>query len=102
VLVHRQYTEEWKQRVERVGLENAQQFYDHVAHTPDRPPRIGRSSLIRGRLGDPRAPGFSRTAHYEIIGAGRIDYQYNPDFTVDEADDPHPVVRILSITFDSH
>ena len=23
------------------------------------------------------APGFSRTVHYEISGAGRIDYQFN-------------------------
>jgi hypothetical protein len=25
----------------------------------------------------PQAPGFSKTVHYEITGAGRIDHQWN-------------------------
>src|SRR6185437_6438010 len=80
VLVHRQYAEEWAQLVQRVGLESAQQFYDHVPQTPGAPPLVGRSSILRGRLGEPHGPGFSRTIHYEISGAGRIDYQHNPAY----------------------
>jgi len=64
--------------VERVGVESAQQFYGHVSQSPGAPPLVGRSSILRGRLGEPQASGFSRTIHEEIAGAGRIDYQYNP------------------------
>lgn len=102
VLVHRQYANEWAQLVNRVGVESARQFYDHVAQTPGSPPLVGRSSILRGRLGEPQAPGFSRTIHYEISGAGRLDYQYNPAYVIASGDDPHPIVRILSITFESH
>jgi alkylation response protein AidB-like acyl-CoA dehydrogenase len=30
------------------------------------------SQVLRGKAGEPMGPGFSRTIHYEISGAGRI------------------------------
>jgi hypothetical protein len=102
ILVHRQYKALWDQLAERVGLENAQQFYDHVANTPEQAPAVGRATILRGKAGRPREEGFSRTIHYEISGAGRIDYQYHPAFTGGARGDPHPVVFILTIGLSSH
>jgi hypothetical protein len=86
----------------RVGLESAQQFYDHVAGTPGAVPGVGTSRILRGSAGRPIQAGFSRTIHYETSGAGRIDYQYNDAFQGGAAGDPHPVVFILTITLASH
>lgn len=102
VLVHRQYVEQWASLAERVGKENAQQFWDHVAMTPGQPPKVGRSTVLRGRHHGPKRPGYSRTVHYEITGAGRIDYQYATTTTEGQADDPHAVVKILTIDLGSH
>lgn len=76
-LVHRQFLDTWNSLAERVGLENAQQFWDHVAFTPGEHPRVGTSSVMMGKHNSPKWPGYSKTIHYEISGAGRIDYQYN-------------------------
>src|SRR3712207_3212520 len=81
VLVHRHYLELWGQLAERVGLQSAQQFYDHVSATPGQPPSVGSSTILRGRRGEPQGPGFSRTVHYEISGAGRINYQFHDAYT---------------------
>lgn len=102
VLVHRQYAELWEQLPQRVGLESALQFWDHVAHSPGQPPAVGGASILRGKRGEPQAPGFSRTVHYEISGAGRINYQYHDAYTGGARGDPHPVVCILSIDLGSH
>jgi hypothetical protein len=77
VLVHRKFAHLWTALPERVGLTAAQQFYDHVAATPGQPAAVNRTGILRGKAGEPKAPGFSRTIHYEITGAGRIDYQFN-------------------------
>ncbi len=102
VLVHRQYTDLWNQLPDRVGLENAQQFYDHVAFTPGRPPSVGTSTILAGKAGRPSEEGFSRVIHYEITGAGRLDYEYNDAYRGGSKGDPHPVVRILTISLSSH
>ena len=102
VLIHRHYAELWEQLADRVGLESAQQFYDHVARTPGEPPAIGRTTILAGKAGLPKADGFSRTVHYEISGAGRINYQYNDEFTGGERGDSHSVVYILTIDLSSH
>jgi hypothetical protein len=47
-------------------------------------------------------PGFSRTIHYEISGAGRVDYQYHDSFAAGAHNDPHPVVFIRAINLSSH
>jgi hypothetical protein len=102
VLVHRRFAARWNELPQRVGTESAQQFYDHVATNPGQPPAIGRTSILRGAAGRPLAPGFSRTIHYEISGAGRIDYQYNNAFIVGEQGDAHAIVFILTIDLGSH
>jgi hypothetical protein len=40
--------------------------------------------------------------HYEITGAGRIDFQYNAATTEGDRGDPHSVVKILTIDLTSH
>ena len=100
--MHRQCKELWDQLPARVGLEQAQQFYDHVATSPGLTPRIGTSSVLHGKAGRPQEPGFSRTIHYEISGSGRVDYQYNDLYTGGAQGNPHAVVRILTIDLSSH
>jgi hypothetical protein len=102
VLVHRKFAEAWPALPDRVGLAAAQQFYDHVATTPGRPAAINRTGVLRGKAGEPIAPGLSRTIHYEISGAGRIDYQFHDAHTGGALGDPHPVVLIRAINLSSH
>ncbi len=49
--------------------------------TPGQPPKIGTSSIMKGKYNAPKWPGYSKTIHYEITGAGRIDYHFNPSAT---------------------
>lgn len=102
VLVHRQYVGLWNQITERVGIEAARQFWDHVANTPGIFPSVGASSVLRGKAGQPKGPGFSHTIHYEISGAGRINYQFCNEYRTHPDGDPHPVVFILTIQLGSH
>ncbi len=102
ILVHRQCLTLWEQLPERVGLASAQQFYDHVASAPGHPSTVGRTTILSGKAGLPKTEGFSRTVHYEISGAGRIDYQYHDTYTGGAQGDPHPVVYILTIDLSSH
>jgi hypothetical protein len=102
VLVHRQYLELWNQLVERVGLTNARQFYDYAANNPGQPPAVGTTSVLTGKAGRPKIEGNSRTIHYEISGAGRIDFQYNDAYRGGTQGDPHPVVFVLTIDLGSH
>lgn len=102
VLVHRRFAAMWKTLPEHVGITSVQQFYDHVAHNPGQPAAINRTGVLRGRAGEPMAPGFSRTIHYEISGAGRIDYQYHEEYIDGRYGDPHPVVLIRTINLSSH
>ena len=102
VLVHRQFIDAWNSLAERVGLENAQHFRDHVAFTPGEYPRVGTSSVMKGKHNGPKWPGYSKTIHYEISGAGRIDYQYNASSTEGAEHDVHGVVKILTIDLGSH
>ena len=102
VLVHRTFADLWEQLPDRVGLESAIQFYDHVANTPGEPPKVNSSTILRGKAGKPKFAGASRTIHDEISGAGRIDYQYVNDYTGGEHGDAHPVVFILTIDLSSH
>lgn len=85
-----------------VGIESAQQLYDHLTSKPDQQPSINRSTILKGRAGRAQEPGFSRTVHYEISGAARVDYQYNPRFAGGALGDVHKVVRIIAVTLTSH
>lgn len=102
VLVHRKYRHQWNGLENRVGTQQAQQFWDHVAQTPNTPPEVGSSTILRGKIGLPIGPGWSRTVHYEITGAGRINYQYNPGHRTSPDGDAHPVVIIRTIELGSH
>ena len=86
----------------RSGLQSAQQFYDHVAFTPGSPPLVNSATILRGKAGEPKFVGGSRTIHYEISGAGRINYQYVNAYADGRSGDPHPVVFILTIELGSH
>lgn len=102
VLVHRKFLNHWNELVERVGLTGAQQFWDHVAATPGAVSPIANITILRGKAGAPREAGWSRTHHYEVSGAGRIDYQYHNSFSGGRDGDPHQVVAILTISYSSH
>ena len=102
VLVHHQYKEIWDGLVSRVGLGNAQQFSDHVAMTPGMPPKVGSSVIMKGKHKEAKWPGYSKTIHYSISGAGRIDYQFNPLPKEGALKDLHGVVKILTVELSSH
>ncbi|MDN5860053.1 MAG: hypothetical protein L0H84_15670 [Pseudonocardia sp.] len=85
-----------------VGMTNARQFWNHVSQTPGQPPAVGTSTVLRGKHHRAKWIGYSRTIHYEISGAGRIDYQYCPATTEGTRGDPHPVAKILTIDLTSH
>jgi hypothetical protein len=55
---------------------------------------------MKGKHNGPKWPGYSKTIHYEISGAGRIDYQYNPASTEGAERDVH--VKILTMDLGSH
>jgi hypothetical protein len=57
---------------------------------------------MKGKHNGPKWPGYSKTIHYEISGAGRIDYQYNSASTEGAENDVHGVVKILTIDLGSH
>ena len=73
ILVHRKYEAAWNQIVERVGLQQAQQFWDHVAYSPGGKDPIANSCFLRGKAGTPKGKGFSKTIHYELSSMARID-----------------------------
>lgn len=102
VLVHRKFADLWAALPDKVGITAVQQFYQHVAWTPGQPAAVNRTGVLRGKAGAPMAPGFSRTIHYEISGAGRIDYQYHDTYQDGAHGDPHPVVFIRAINLSSH
>ncbi len=96
VLVHRQYLDTWNALAERVGLTSATQFWNHVSVTAGAHPSVGSSVVLKGKHNRAKWSGYSPTIHYEISGAGRIDYQFAPA-TAEGADgDVHAVVKILT------
>lgn len=101
VLVHHQLEAAWARLCDRVGTASAQQFWDHVALEPGQAPRINRATVLRGSRGRPLDSGFSRTVHYEVSGAARVDYQFNPRWLGPEGDE-YGVVVILQIGLGSH
>ena len=102
VLVHRQYKHHYSELVTRVGLQQAQQLWDHISQTPGKPSAIADIVILRGTAGKPIANGWSRTYHYEITGAARANYQFNNAYRVTDEGDPHPVVAILTLDYSSH
>lgn len=101
VLVHRKHAALWAQLADRVGEQNAQRAWEHLAHTPNLPPKIGQCTKLRGTEKFAK-DGWSAVYHYEVSGAGRIDYQFNAAFAGGANGDPHPVVRIIKLDLSSH
>ena len=57
-----------------------QQLWNHLAYRPDKPPLLGSVTRLKG--GQARGKGgWSDVHHYEITGAGRIDYQFHPEYS---------------------
>lgn len=68
VLVHCKYLAVRNELADR-GLANAQQLWDHVAMTPGQPPKVGTSSVMKGKHNAPNRPGYSRMSsmsHFAI------------------------------------
>lgn len=57
--------------------------------------------MMKGKHAAPKWPGYSKTIHHEITGAGRIDYQFKPSATEGSRGDAHGVVKILTIDLGS-
>lgn len=102
VLVHYQLDARWRELRIRVGTKSVQQFWDHVALEPGRPARINSTSVLRGKRAKPVATGFSRSIHYEVSGAARVDYQFNPRWVGTRKGDTYGVVVIVDIRLGSH
>jgi hypothetical protein len=102
ILVHKRFRNHYDQLVTMVGLQQAQQFWDHVATNPGGRCAVASTCYLRGRAAKPQGPGWSRTLHYELTGSARIDYQFNDSYSTCVGGDPHPVVAILTISYSSH
>lgn len=103
VLVHRKHEERWHELAQRVGLEQAQRFFDHVAMTPGEPAEGVSVTVLKGSAGRPHEPGFSQTRHWRVPGqAARLDYQFNGSYEGGKTGDPHAVVRVIAISYSSH
>lgn len=102
VLVHRKFANHWNEIVERVGLQQAQQFWDHVSRTPGSISGIASITILKGKAGRPQGGGWSRTHHYELSGAARVDYQYHNEYRQGAKGDAHRVIAILTINYSSH
>jgi hypothetical protein len=102
VAVHRQYKPHYDELVDRVGLKQAQQFWDHVAYTPGVPDPIAQTCILSGKAGKPKGAGWSRTFHYEVSSSARINYQYNDAYKTSPDGDSHRVATIETIDYSSH
>lgn len=101
VVVHHKFLTLWNDLVVRCGLQQAQQLWDYLAFQPDKPSPYGNVSLMKGKHMRGK-DGWSGVRHYEITGAGRVDFQHNPRFTNGAQGDEHSVVRIIGIDLSSH
>jgi hypothetical protein len=102
VLVHGRFRRHYEELASRVGLQQARQFWDHVATSPGNPCAIASTCYLRGKAGRPQGPGWSRTIHYELTSSARIDYQFHDAYRTEAGGDPHPVVAILTVSYSSH
>ena len=102
VLVHRKFLSHWEDLVSRIGAEGARQFWDHVTQTPGEPCAVASTTILKGSAGKPIGVGWSRTCHYEISGAVRINYQFNNSYKTNDDGDSHRIVAIRTINYGSH
>lgn len=101
ILVHRKHVKTWNNIPDVCGESNAGELWLHLATQPDKPPRLGTVTPMKGRQYGETDEGLSRVYHYELSGAGRVDYRYCRTF-VSEKGDEHAIVQIISIDLTSH
>lgn len=101
VLINKSDWKQWTDMLDQVGMQSGQRLWDHLAFRADRPPEVGKVTRLKGRHMKGQ-DGWSGVHHYEVSGAGRVDFQFHPAFTEGKAGDPHPVVRIIRISMSSH
>lgn len=102
VLVHRKFKRHWDELVDRIGLQQAQEFWDHLALDPGSPPPTASTCVLKGKAGNPQGSGWSRTIHYELSSKARGNYQFHDEFQTSPAGDKHRVVAVLTLDFSSH
>ena len=101
ILMSKSLWKAWEKANGQAGDQNVQQLWNHLAYRPDKPPLLGSVTRLKG--GQARGKGgWSDVHHYEITGAGRIDYQFHPEYSGGAKGDPHPVVKIIRIDMSSH
>jgi hypothetical protein len=91
----------WENATGQAGDQKVQQLWNHLAYRPDKPGLLGGVTRVKGGQARGRG-GWSDVHHYEITGAGRIDYQFHPEYSGGAKGDPHPVVKIIRIDMFSH
>ena len=101
VLIHRKYLNLWLTLPEAIGMQQAQQFWDHVAMTPGTTTALAGTRVIKGRAGNPIGPGWSKTIHYDLSSKGRANYQFHNEYVGPEGD-AHHVVFIQTLDLSSH
>ncbi len=103
VLVHRRHERAWHQLADRIGLDQAQRFYDHVSASPATVPAGVRVTKLKGSAGRAKESGFSSRLHWRVPGSpARIDYEYCDEYRGGRQGDPHRVVRVVAINYSSH
>lgn len=101
VLIPQTLWSTWAKAVEQAPKKNTQRLWDHLAYRPDQPPLVGTVTAMKGGHMAGK-DGWSRVYHYELTGAGRVDYQFHPKYVGGAVGDEHAVVRIINITMSSH
>lgn len=101
VLINKSDWKRWVDMVGKVGAGSAQRLWDHLAYRADQPPEVGTVTRLKG--GHMKGTGgWSDVHHYEVSGAGRVDFQFHKEFTGGETGEPHAVVQIIRISMSSH
>ena len=98
VLLHRSFARRYAELARRVGLQQAQQFWDHISQNPGQPSGTASITILKGSVGK-ASGGWSRVYHYELSSMARVNYRFHNTFVTADGDDPHPVVVILTISF---
>ena len=101
ILMSKRLWKAWENAIGQAGDKNVQQLWNHLAYRPDKLPLLGSVTRLKG--GQARGKdGWSDVHHYEITGAGRIDYQFHRQYTGGTQGDAHAVVKIIRIDMSSH
>lgn len=101
VLMSKSMWKQWENAVSQAGDQNVQQLWNHLAYRPDQLPLLGSVTRLKGGHMKGKE-GWSDVHHYEITGAGRINYQFHPDYAGGAQGDKHAVVKVTSIDMSSH